>query len=392
MLTLYHYPPSAPSRAAVLVSKLLGIDIDIHILDLKKKQHLKPDFLNINPQHTVPTLVDGDFVLWDSHAIAMYLADTYSKDETFYPKEPKYRARINQRLNFDCGTLYPAIRKICFPIIWLDNDIIYENERLLLNDALGFLDIFIGNNDFVVGNHLTIADCSLVASVSSILIVELVDIRGVENSVVLVMEYLPCSLSDVIRYVEKPITLAQTKTYIQMCLSGVSYMHNNHIMHRDLKPSNLLISHSGILKIADFGLARIYKKTDLRTYSHQVATRWYRAPELLYGSRTYTPKVDIWSVGCILGEMIHRKPLFPGETDIEQLAIVLGTLGTPDEIIWPGVTSLPDYNKISFSHTSPKSWKTVIPDGDKQSLNIIATMLQYNEAERPSAEEVPSIN
>ncbi|KAK9892289.1 hypothetical protein WA026_019096 [Henosepilachna vigintioctopunctata] len=218
-------------------------------------------------------------------------------------------------------------------------------------------------------------------------IVELVDIRGVENSVVLVMEYLPCSLSDVIRYVEKPITLAQTKTYIQMCLSGVSYMHNNHIMHRDLKPSNLLISHSGILKIADFGLARIYKKTDLRTYSHQVATRWYRAPELLYGSRTYTPKVDIWSVGCILGEMIHRKPLFPGETDIEQLAIVLGTLGTPDEIIWPGVTSLPDYNKISFSHTSPKSWKTVIPDGDKQSLNIIATMLQYNEAERPSAEE-----
>lgn len=73
----------------------------------------------------------------------------------------------------------------------------------------------------------------------------------------------------------------------------------------------MLISDKGILKIADFGLARIYSNDKYRLYSHQVATRWYRAPELLYGSRTYTPSVDIWSVGCILGEMINRQPLFP---------------------------------------------------------------------------------
>ncbi|XP_044746604.1 cyclin-dependent kinase 20-like isoform X1 [Coccinella septempunctata] len=222
-------------------------------------------------------------------------------------------------------------------------------------------------------------------------IVELYDIRGVESSVVLVMEYLPCSLSDVISYIENPINLSQIKTYMKMFLCGVNFMHRNHIMHRDLKPSNLLISHSGVLKIADFGLARIYKKTDLRTYSHQVATRWYRAPELLYGSRTYTLKIDIWSVGCILGEMINKKPLFPilsqGETDIEQLAIVLGTLGTPDEEIWPGVTSLPDYKKISFSRTTPKTWDTVVPNADEHTLDLIASMLRYNEAERPEADE-----
>lgn len=85
------------------------------------------------------------------------------------------------------------------------------------------------------------------------------------------------------------------------------------IMVQDIKPANLLISPKRILKIADFGLARIYNELEShkRQYSHQVATRWYRAPELLYGSRTYTPSVDMWSVGCIIGEMINTTPLFP---------------------------------------------------------------------------------
>lgn len=80
---------------------------------------------------------------------------------------------------------------------------------------------------------------------------------------------------------------------------------------QDLKPANLLINSQGVLKIADFGLARIYNEGKHRQYSHQVATRWYRAPELLYGSRNYDQSVDIWAVGCIFGEMINRQPLFP---------------------------------------------------------------------------------
>lgn len=88
-------------------------------------------------------------------------------------------------------------------------------------------------------------------------------------------------------------------------------LKDNTFCLKDLKPANLLISETGVLKIADFGLARIYNSDKYRQYSHQVATRWYRAPELLYGSRNYTPSVDIWSVGCILTEMINRQPLFP---------------------------------------------------------------------------------
>ncbi|XP_074036957.1 cyclin-dependent kinase 20 isoform X2 [Leptinotarsa decemlineata] len=155
----------------------------------------------------------------------------------------------------------------------------------------------------------------------------------------------------------------------------------------DLKPANLLISRKGILKIADFGLARIYDIDKSRLYSHQVATRWYRAPELLYGSRSYTLSVDIWSVGCIIAEMISRQPLFPGETDIEQLAIVLSTLGTPNERVWPGLTQLPDYNKIAFSPSVPKSWSIILPMADDATLQLISKMLIYDGNKRLSSKE-----
>nr|XP_023029574.1 cyclin-dependent kinase 20 [Leptinotarsa decemlineata] len=209
-------------------------------------------------------------------------------------------------------------------------------------------------------------------------IVKLFEVSCVGSSVVLVMEYLPWSLADLLKTHEINLSLAQIKSYTRMVLNGVNFMHHNHIMHRDLKPANLLISRKGILKIADFGLARIYDMDKSRLYSHQVATRWYRAPELLYGSRSYTLSVDIWSVGCIIAEMISRQPLFPGETDIEQLAIVLSTLGTPNERVWPGLTQLPDYNKIAFSPSVPKSWSIILPMADDATLQLISKMLIYD--------------
>ncbi|CAG9856003.1 unnamed protein product [Phyllotreta striolata] len=218
-------------------------------------------------------------------------------------------------------------------------------------------------------------------------IVKLLEVFAIGSSVVLAMEYLPWSLYEVIKNKNHSLNLAQIKTYCKMILKGVNYMHSHHIMHRDLKPSNLLIGTKGILKIGDFGLARIYDHEKKRLYSHQVATRWYRSPELLYGSKTYNKSVDMWSVGCILAEMIQRKPLFPGETDIEQLAIVLGTLGTPSCENWPGLTLLPDYNKISFSHSEPKKWSIILPDADCVTLNLIGKILIYDQNKRYTAKE-----
>jgi len=199
---------------------------------------------------------------------------------------------------------------------------------------------------------------------------------------VLVFDYMLSDLSEVIRNSEKPLTDGQIKSYMLMLLKGVSFIHQQGIMHRDLKPANLLISRTGHLKIADFGLARVYEKDADRLYSHQVATRWYRAPELLYGARRYDESVDLWAVGCIFGELLNNSPLFPGENDIEQLWYVLRLLGTPSADSWPEMVALPDYNKISFSACEPVPFKQIVPDAAPDAVDLLASFLVYSSAQR----------
>ncbi|KAH8850888.1 Cyclin-dependent kinase 20 [Schistosoma japonicum] len=194
-------------------------------------------------------------------------------------------------------------------------------------------------------------------------------------------------LSEVIRNSQPPLTEAQSKCYMLMILKGVEVMHSNGIMHRDLKPANLLISSKGVLKIADFGLARVFENNNERLYSHQVATRWYRAPELLYGAKKYTNSVDLWAIGCIFGELLNSSPLFPGENDIEQLWFVVRVLGTPSEDVWPEVKELPDYNKISFNLCETIPFEEVLPDGSVEAINLIRKFLVYPPHQRITASE-----
>ena len=107
------------------------------------------------------------------------------------------------------------------------------------------------------------------------------------------------------------------KFMMQLCV-GIRYCHSHRVLHRDLKPQNLLIDRDGNLKLADFGLARAFG-VPLRTYTHEVVTLWYRAPEILLGGRQYSTGVDMWSVGCIFAEMCMRKPLFPGDSEIDEI-------------------------------------------------------------------------
>nr|WEU54062.1 glutathione s-transferase delta-1 [Protohermes costalis] len=166
--TLYHFAPSAPSRAAVLAARALGIDVEIIEVNLFKKEQLQEKFVSINPQHTVPTLDDGGFILWESRAISAYLVKVYGKNDTLYSNDVKKRAVIDQRLYFDCGTLYPRIRAICYPILFLNEKTIPDERKTSLNEALSFLDKFLEQSKWVAGENLTIADISCVASVSSI--------------------------------------------------------------------------------------------------------------------------------------------------------------------------------------------------------------------------------
>lgn len=119
------------------------------------------------------------------------------------------------------------------------------------------------------------------------------------------------------------------------------------MLHRDLKPQNLLINREGTLKLADFGLARAFG-IPVKNFTHEVVTLWYRAPDILMGSKNYSTSVDIWSVGCIFAEIIKRKPLFAGQNEDEQLKKIFQIKGTPTSEEWPGFTELPlyDANKI----------------------------------------------
>ncbi|XP_077766748.1 cyclin-dependent kinase 20 isoform X3 [Canis aureus] len=205
---------------------------------------------------------------------------------------------------------------------------------------------------------------------------------------VLAFEFMLSDLAEVVRHAQRPLVQAQVKSYLQMLLKGVAFCHANNIVHRDLKPANLLISASGQLKIADFGLARVFSPDGSRLYTHQVATRWYRAPELLYGARQYDQGVDLWAVGCILGELLNGSPLFPGENDIEQLCCVLRILGTPSPQVWPEITELPDYNKISFKEQAPVPLEEVLPDASPQALDLLGRFLLYPPHQRISASQV----
>jgi serine/threonine protein kinase len=156
------------------------------------------------------------------------------------------------------------------------------------------------------------------------------------SAVVIVMECMRGSLADALSAQETIFAEAVVKMYMAGILRGLSHLHSLAIIHRDLKPANVLIDTQGRVKLGDFGLARVLAQPE-RGFSYQAATRWYRAPEMLYAARMYGPEVDIWSAGCIMAELLALSPLFPGETDIDQLNRIYSVCGTPDVWLhlWP---------------------------------------------------------
>ena len=140
------------------------------------------------------------------------------------------------------------------------------------------------------------------------------------DKIYLVMDYVNNDLKSLMEEMRKrkqTFSIGDIKVMMKQLLSAISHLHNNWILHRDLKPSNLLISSEGVLKVADFGLARLYG-SPLKPHTPNVVTLWYRAPELLLGTKEYSTGVDMWSCGCIFGELLLMDPLFPGNSEMDQ--------------------------------------------------------------------------
>ncbi|XP_021899737.1 cyclin-dependent kinase G-2 isoform X1 [Carica papaya] len=166
------------------------------------------------------------------------------------------------------------------------------------------------------------------------------------DSIFMVMEYMEHDLKGLMETMKQPFSQSEVKCLMLQLLEGVKYLHDNWVLHRDLKTSNLLLNNRGELKICDFGLARQYG-SPLKPYTHLVVTLWYRAPELLLGAKQYSTAIDMWSLGCIMAELLSKEPLFNGKTEFDQLDKIFRTLGTPNETIWPGFSKLPGV-KVNF--------------------------------------------
>ncbi|KAL7640207.1 UNVERIFIED_CONTAM: hypothetical protein RMT77_009621 [Armadillidium vulgare] len=218
-------------------------------------------------------------------------------------------------------------------------------------------------------------------------IVRLLDVVHAEKKLYLVFEYLNQDLKKLFDAGPKEgLPLNLVRSYMHQLLDGIAFCHSHRILHRDLKPQNLLIDNEGSIKLADFGLARAFG-LPVRAYTHEVITLWYRAPEILLGSKSYCISVDIWSLGCIFAEMMTKKPLFPGDSEIDQLFRIFRILGTPTEKDWPGVSLLPDF-KSSFPRweiDSTQVIKRLVSRLDEEGQDLLIQMLTYYPRQRISA-------
>lgn len=202
--------------------------------------------------------------------------------------------------------------------------------------------------------------------------------------------YLVCALmdTDLQRIIQSPQPLSDDhcQYFIYQILRGLKFLHSANIMHRDLKPSNILCNGDCLLKIADFGLARVVNdKVGFMT--EYVATRWYRAPEVILSWKEYSKSIDIWSVGCILAELFLRKPLFQGKDYISQVARITDIIGTPSESDIEGLATEQGKRYIRSLGFKPRVQFSQLFQGvNPLAIDLIEKMLEFNPGKRISVE------
>jgi cyclin-dependent kinase 1 len=205
--------------------------------------------------------------------------------------------------------------------------VVYKGKNKITNQLVALKKIRLENDEEGVPST-AIREISLLRELTHPNIVSLLDVLMQENKLYLVFEFLSMDLK---KYMEtlphnKLLETTLVKSYLHQITQGILFCHQRRTMHRDLKPQNLLIDKHGVIKLADFGLARAFG-IPIRVYTHEVVTLWYRAPEVLLGAPRYSCAIDIWSIGCIFSEMVTRRPLFHGDSEIDQLFKIFRYVG-----------------------------------------------------------------
>lgn len=231
-----------------------------------------------------------------------------------------------------------------------------------------------------------IREISLLKELKHANIVKLCDVIHSEKKLTLVFEFVDQDLKKVLDDHKGGLPAAKARSFLFQLIKGIGFCHQHRVLHRDLKPQNLLISKEGVLKLADFGLARAFG-IPVRSYTHEVVTLWYRAPDVLMGSRRYSTPVDIWSVGCIFAEMVSSQPLFPGSNEQDQLSKIFKVMGTPTEAQWPSVVELPEWRRDFPQYEAPTSWQYIVPKLDNLGADLIGKLLRYDPGQRVTAKQ-----
>ncbi|XP_037073213.1 cyclin-dependent kinase 10-like [Pollicipes pollicipes] len=206
------------------------------------------------------------------------------------------------------------------------------------------------------------------------------------ESIFLVMEYCEQDLASLLDNMQTPFSESQVKCIMLQVFRGLSHLHRSFVVHRDLKVSNLLLTDKGCVKIADFGLARLYGAPP-RPMTPKVVTLWYRAPELLLMARAQTTAIDMWAAGCILGELLAHKPLLPGRSEIHQLELVIELLGTPNDTIWPGYSQLPALENFTLKQQPYNNLKQRFSWLSNSGLRLLNFLFMYDPRKRATADE-----
>ncbi|XP_030749308.1 serine/threonine-protein kinase dyf-5-like isoform X2 [Sitophilus oryzae] len=206
-----------------------------------------------------------------------------------------------------------------------------------------------------------------------------------ENDVLyFVFEYMQENLYQLIKDRRVPYPEATVRNMLYQILQGLAFIHRHGFFHRDLKPENILCSGPDLVKIADFGLVREIRSRP--PYTDYVSTRWYRAPEVLLHSTTYSSPIDLWAVGCIAAEVYTYRPLFPGTTETDQLYKICAIMGTPDKKKWPEGYQLAGAVGFKFPYFVKTQLSDVVPQAGSLAVALMDDLMEWNPVHRPTAQ------